>query len=459
MTYGFDEPRERKDLWYWMSLVVTLSHSSGLHHCPERNDNSAAQNRVNRRLWWCVFTRNQLVAFGLRRRARVHYKDRISLLAVPDFECDPLPIELASIWKDCLILREPLLRTELAMLCIEKCKLVVCLSEIMSSQFRSTSMALPLGEGTKTLLVPKETHNANSQSGVFLQRLENWALRLPAVCRYEPVALTSISRSPVLIIHQATLRMLYLTTAGVLHSPQIIPCAPSAASASLALDLAINVNEATQSTLRHLADEILHTGLDLEKKSLVSLLPSISLTAILAATLIHSIDFQTRSTTDLSRSIQQYVDSASILRHLCDNYPVGESALAFLDAASAGNLSWPSHPEPSIATVDILRATTGPDQNAFPNPDDQSDWLDGLSLQSATSAFVANGAEAGGIENNSLPLPPVVTQQFESYSNGLTLIQPDCMSVPNDSGQELFDESNFPLANLDPAEDWLLKNW
>lgn len=60
MTYALEELEERKDIWYWMSIVVTLSHACGLHHSPEMIDGSVAENLLNRRLWWCVFIQNQL---------------------------------------------------------------------------------------------------------------------------------------------------------------------------------------------------------------------------------------------------------------------------------------------------------------------------------------------------------------------------------------------------------------
>jgi hypothetical protein len=273
-----------------------------------------------------------------------------------------------------------MLRRELALLCIENCKLLVCASEMMSSQFKTRIIGLPFGEGTKTMLVPKGP-SSQSLANPYFQRLENWALQMPSVCRYEPVSFGHRSRSPVLIVHQAALRMVYLTYISVLHNPQVMPFPPTAASSFLALEAAKNMQHAQQSALRYVADEILHTGIDLKKKNLIHFLPSSCLTAVSAAALIHLTDIQFSSAEDLGRARQQYLDSASILRNLCEIYPAGEPSLSFLDAVFHETVS--SHrPQDLTSIANPLSTTNQPDDQTPFDLDDHSEWLNDLSLQS-----------------------------------------------------------------------------
>jgi hypothetical protein len=155
MTYGFKELNEQKDTWYWMNIVILLSNTFGLHHCPEKRNNSAIENHLNRRLWWCVYMRNQLLAFGMRRHARVRHKNRIPMLTLSDFECGAMPLQVVECWKDCLMLRDPVQRKQLAGLCIEKCKLTICIAEFMSAQFNTRTVLISPGTRTMLILITK----------------------------------------------------------------------------------------------------------------------------------------------------------------------------------------------------------------------------------------------------------------------------------------------------------------
>jgi hypothetical protein len=334
MTYGFEDPHEQKDMWYWMSIVVTISHTHGLHHCPVREDNSEAENRLNRRLWWCIFMRNQLIAFGMRRKARVRYKeDRIPMLSLSDFECGVMPVRITSTWADCLILQDPIQRKQLAMLCVEKCKLTVCIAEMMSSQFKTRSVSIPLGTGTKSILVPKE----NFSGDIYKRQLDEWANNLPPVCRYDSKSSLSGCESYIMVVHKALLRMLCLIAVGAQRYPHVLPFSPSIGSTSMALGAAKTMQDISKTKLRRTTYEILQIGKDLLNLNLIHLLPPTSVTTMLATMLMQIVDMQSSPTALLTQSLQQFLECVSIMRKLCDSYPIAGPALAFFEDTARMN--------------------------------------------------------------------------------------------------------------------------
>lgn len=331
-------------MWYWMSIVVTLSHTCGLHHCPEMDDNSDSENRLNRRLWWCVYMRNQHVAFGMRRRARIRHKDRIPMLTISDFECDTMPNEIIAIWDNCILLRDPVQRRQLAGLCIEMCKLTVCIAEIMSSQFRTRNLATSGNSSTKTILVPKDMFNINPH----IQKLDGWVQNVPPVYQYNSASSISGFESPIMVVHKAILRMLYLSIVGSLQTPHVLPVSPTVGSICMALGAAKYMGESCKEIVQGISLEILHIAMDMHSLGLVDLLPSTGIIAIMTTTIIQLADIQSSPGTELTESHQQYSQSISILRELCGRFPFAEPGLTFLGTLSSSN----------IANVSTVRGNT-----------------------------------------------------------------------------------------------------
>jgi Fungal specific transcription factor domain len=458
MTYGFDEPDERKDMWYWMSIVVTLSHNCGLHHCPEREDGSEAQNRLNRRLWWCVFMRNQLIAYALRRRARVHYKDRTPMLSLSDFECDELAPEVTAGFKDCTVIQNPALRTQLAMLCIEKCKLAICISDVMSSHFKTRTLTLPFGAGTKSMLVPKHHGPDDSRGDSCMQQLDDWAQGLSSPCKYRPTSSSPMSEHPIVIVHKAVLGMLYLSITGVLHFPQSLPFAPTIASSALALEAAKEMSETTRIKLQHVTDGILDIGRDLQAMDLIRFLPSTSLTPVMMTFLAQLINAHSLSHQFLPTRTQNYLDSATIMRQLCNNYPISEAAVSFLEAASENSNLWPHFSADSVAG-ERFHTETSYQSTAHIRGEDLQDPaapIDLLAQQMDQSIdeFLSDYPTGSAYGNENSPLESLGMDQGAFYFESTETGQFTDVLFP-DGHASSSNNSNPVAGTLQPGDDWL----
>jgi hypothetical protein len=274
---------------------------------------------------------NQLVAFGMRRRARVRYKDRIPMLTVLDFECGPMSSRITEYWKDCLVLRDPIQRKQLAGLCIEKCKLTICIAELMSAHFKTRSLVLPRGEGTMPMLVPKHAADTRNHLLPHQRILDEWTHKLPPMYQYNSATSLSGYESPVMIVHKAVLKMLYLVAVCTLQCPSILPISPAPEILSFALEASKIMNGDSRLTLHQIGGEILQIAMDLQALNLIEDLPSSSLSAVLASMFIFLVAIPSSSDVINTDLCQQLSAGASILRELCVNYPVVEPSLKFFE--------------------------------------------------------------------------------------------------------------------------------
>ncbi|KIX97977.1 uncharacterized protein Z520_06055 [Fonsecaea multimorphosa CBS 102226] len=257
-----------KQTWHWVNVAISLAQTIGLNQDPESLPLPRTKKSLRKRLWWCCFMRDRVIALYLSRPLRIQGEDfDVPLPTVEDMEIDsPSSASLSS--HACCSHRRRLIhlscydrttQVELAEIFISFLKLCIVIGTILSAQYsplRPTSgtrnraarsalsaMLFPVvhsPDSEQTAATPTESTISPLES-----TLKDWYDNLPrSVCFWDPQPSlrrpsmwsdviqdiqpardgqeigTDASRPPSVVIQRAILHMCYYTAVSALHRSQ-----------------------------------------------------------------------------------------------------------------------------------------------------------------------------------------------------------------------------------------------
>lgn len=243
--------------------------------------------------------RDRLVALGMRRPTRIKTEDcDVPMLTIEDFEID---IESdkseAFFWTAERRAREEKdaeRQKQLAVLCIEKAKLCVCISHVLAAQYSvlNTNQGSLTADGstrTTMMLLPKKLEPGCEEVRNCDIELDAWVNDLPSEAVYGTPFVSGAD--PVLILHKALLHLIYKfvtltheshrlkflliadiihsTTVSALHRPQVLPSTPTNPPVKKS-----ELQEISRKKVRQAASEITRLADDLIEFDLVRYLPT-----------------------------------------------------------------------------------------------------------------------------------------------------------------------------------------
>lgn len=328
MTYWYETPDDQKDTWHWMGVSLSLAHTIGLHRDPGNSRMDARRQRMWKRIWWSTYTRDRLIALGMRRPMRVKDDDcDVPMLTLDDFEFHSFPPEVASLVGNSEILQDVKKQRDLAQMFIEKAKLCLCVSHVLSAQYSVLSHKFGGTMETTMMLVPKKSSAETFEVRHCDQELEDWLANLPAEVQYSPSTTSKLPEAEeVLHTHRALLKMVYLTTSSALHRPQVLPAVPYPS-------MDAELQEMSRRKVRFAAVEITSIAQDLHKLDLTRYFPTTGVTVLLPAVIIHLLDIKSSDPGVRMTSLQRFYQCMRILQRLREIYASADFATSFLEAA------------------------------------------------------------------------------------------------------------------------------
>ncbi|KAL6239405.1 hypothetical protein BDW75DRAFT_198898 [Aspergillus navahoensis] len=328
MTYWYETPDDQKDTWHWMGVSLSLAHTIGLHRDPANSRMDVRRQRMWKRIWWSTYTRDRLIALGMRRPMRVKDDDcDVPMLTLDDFEFHPFSPEIVSMVGNSEILQSVAYQRELASMFIEKAKLCLCVSHVLSAQYSVLSHKFGGTMETTMMLVPKKSAAETFEVRRCDQELEDWLAHLPSEIQYSPAAPAKLSEvQEVLHSHRALLKMVYLTTSSALHRPQVLPAVPFPSMDTELQDMSRN-------KVRFAAIEITNIAQDLHSLDLTRYFPTTGVTVLLPAVIIHLLDIKSSDQNVRMTSLQRFYQCMRILQRLREIYASADFATSFLEAA------------------------------------------------------------------------------------------------------------------------------
>ncbi|KAK6529503.1 hypothetical protein TWF281_008676 [Arthrobotrys megalospora] len=338
MTYWYETPDDQKDTWHWMGVAISLSHTVGLHRNPVNSSLSPRRQKLWKRIWWSCFMRDRLVALGMRRPTRIKDEDcDVPMLTLEDFGFSTDRDELSEVLfgGDVEDQRRRRRQRTLALLCIEKAKLCALIGHVLTVQYSVLNTPASKDgviDTTKNLMLlhPKKTDVEVCEVKLCDEQLNDWQRKLTSEAYWRPASSLLEDMDPCILLHRNLLHMVYFTTVSALHRPQVLPSAPAPWPAR---NRAPELQEISRKKVRHAAHEITRLAEELIEYDLVRYLPTVGVTVMLPAVIIHLLDVKSSSAVTRELSLQGFGLCMQVMQGLRENYAAADFATHFLEAA------------------------------------------------------------------------------------------------------------------------------
>ncbi|KAI9371933.1 fungal-specific transcription factor domain-containing protein [Aspergillus egyptiacus] len=444
MTYWYETPDDQKDTWHWMGVSLSLAHTIGLHRDPANSRMDIRRQRMWKRIWWSTYTRDRLIALGMRRPMRVKDDDcDVPMLTLDDFEFHPFSSEIVSMVGNSEVLQSVNHQRQLASMFIEKAKLCLCVSHVLSAQYSVLSHKFGGTMETTMMLVPKKSAAETFEVRRCDQELEDWLAHLPAEIQYSPAAPAKLSEAEeVLHSHRALLKMVYLTTSSALHRPQVLPAVPLPSTDTELQDISRN-------KVRFAAIEITNIAQDLHSLDLTRYFPTTGVTVLLPAVIIHLLDIKSSDPNVRMTSLQRFYQCMRILQRLREIYASADFATSFLEAAIRKAGIQLTVPPTELQTRTMNARTTSSRVNTLtPPPESLAQKIPDLTYPktSSSGARTLSLSEEAQQPFASTP-PPSDGSENGSTNNINPKYHRDAFNIPNLDDPELSLSQLMDLAN------------
>ena len=336
MTYWYETPDDQKDSHHWMGIAVSLSHTIGLHRNPAKSTSmDSSRQRLWKRIWWSTYMRDRLIALGMRRPTRIKNADfDVPMLTVDDFDLQTLPEGPSCIPANSSILRDVEKQRQLAIMCIEKAKLSICISNVLSAQYSvlHNNHGAQNEEGstrTTTMLGAKAPDSEVNEVEACNIELAAWKSGLADEAHYIIPSWKDVDAgNSDLVLNRSLLHLIYYATLSALHRPQVLPSAAMPPRPQQADQL-----DVSRKAVRLAASEITSIANRLYGLDLVRYLPTTGITVLLPAIIIHLLDIKAPDEPTRRQSLQGFCQCMQIMAKLRDIYAAADYSTAFLEAA------------------------------------------------------------------------------------------------------------------------------
>jgi len=328
LTYYYETPDDQKDTWHWMGVATSVAHTIGLHRNPERSNMSEKKTKLWKRIWWSTYMRDRLIALGMRRPTRIKAEDYdVPMLTIDDFDLVAIPDSVSCVPADCTVARDVEKQRQLAVMCIEKAKLCLCISHVLSKQYCVLNNHQGLvNDRTTMMLLPKKLDPETCEVKACDNELEKWLEELPV----EAQRVDTFSGDASVDLNRALLHMVFFTTLSALHRPQVLPSAPSASPSTPG---AYDLLDTSRRNVRRAATAITSLAQMLDNADLVKYLPTTGVTVLLPAIIIHLLDIKAPEEDTRRDSLRGFCQCMQVMGKLRDLYAAADYSTAFLEAA------------------------------------------------------------------------------------------------------------------------------
>jgi hypothetical protein len=332
LTYYYETPDDQKDTWHWMGVATSVAHTIGLHRNPDKTHMDSKRTKLWKRIWWSTYMRDRLIALGMRRPTRIKSEDfDVPMLTLDDFEIAAIPDSVTCVPADCHAARDVGLQRQLAIMCIEKARLCLCISHVLSKQYCVLNNNQGLqNDRTTMMLLPKKLDPETSEVKACDEELQNWVKDLADEAKYSD----DFTGENSLDVNRALLHMVFFTTLSALHRPQVLPSSHGGpASVPVKTNLASDLLDVSRRNVRRAASAITSIAQKLDQADLVKYLPTTGVTVLLPAIIIHLLDIKAPEEDTRRASLRGFCQCMAVMGKLRDLYAAADYSTAFLEAA------------------------------------------------------------------------------------------------------------------------------
>ncbi|PWY77091.1 Zn(II)2Cys6 transcription factor [Aspergillus heteromorphus CBS 117.55] len=327
MTYWSDHQNHpQRDIWDWIGVCNIHAHSIGLNRDPAASTMDTRTKRLRTRIWWSLYSRDRLIAMGLRRPTQVNEgTSNVPMLRLEDFDFEPFHPAVVEMFH-CRQLEDSNHQKRLAIMFMEKAKLCQCIGRVLFAQYTPSQCQFGVSTRTTISLVPRQA--SESELARCSQRLESWLSALPKDAQFIPASRNNFhDGEDVLLLHGAMIRMLYHATTSALYRPWAFT--PSKDRSKSRLDLV----KTAQSKMHDAAVGITHIIQGLNQLNLTRFLPQSGVTVIIPAAVAHLTNSLSGNPATRESSLYNFQRCIQVLQGLKDIYPAADMEVANIEAA------------------------------------------------------------------------------------------------------------------------------
>jgi len=332
LTYYYETPDDQKDTWHWMGVATSVAHTIGLHRNPDKSNLDTKRTKLWKRIWWSTYMRDRLIALGMRRPTRIKSEDfDVPMLTLDDFELTAIPDSITCVPADCRVAKDVDMQRQLAIMCIEKARLCLCISHVLSKQYCVLNNQQGLqNDRTTMMLLPKKLDPETSEVKACDEELQNWVNELKEEAKYSD----DLTGENSLDVNRALLHMVFFTTLSALHRPQVLPSSQGGpASTPAKVNIASDLLDVSRRNVRRAASAITSIAQRLDQADLVKYLPTTGVTVLLPAIIIHLLDIKAPEEDTRRASLRGFCQCMTVMGKLRDLYAAADYSTAFLEAA------------------------------------------------------------------------------------------------------------------------------
>ncbi|EXJ74869.1 uncharacterized protein A1O5_01565 [Cladophialophora psammophila CBS 110553] len=314
--------QDYKDSWYWIGTAIAIAQSLGLHLDLAGQQGHSNERKLKRRLWWCCYVREHIVAMGLGKPCRIS-QFRVPMIGIAD--CDLSAISLSAPYAHVLPadLHNPTKLITLATLLVEKARLCVCIHRIVSTVYGGSSSH---GHG-EWIGAPNSDRPGGSKDIEDCTRdLDLWMAMLPNEAASKLSSHQDQDRS--LIISKVTLQTIYYTAIIAVHRPQAF-----GQKASGTVSKTQTWSHA-RLIVRWAAHQISGAFAYVREQGLLDYLDATAVANIIAAVVVHLQDCSVSDDSIRRQALHDLRHCMVYLRHLQHTYSSAGHALKVLQPAA-----------------------------------------------------------------------------------------------------------------------------
>ena len=138
MTYWDEPPGDLKDTWYWMNIAASYCYRIEMHRQSSCDvaDMTILEQRLRRRVWWCCYMRDRIIALGMRQPPVIEEESfDVPMLVESDFEIEKLAYSNTIEQLELTVLQDVKIQQELVTLCIETAKFCIHMGQILRARY------------------------------------------------------------------------------------------------------------------------------------------------------------------------------------------------------------------------------------------------------------------------------------------------------------------------------------
>lgn len=339
MTYWHESPENPKDSQHWLSVCWSLGVSIGLDCDPSTSPMTPQCQKIWKRLWWCLYTRDTLLALNLRRPLYYGQDDdsQLPLVSLEDFNIGYHSTKIITALGGCDFLLNIQLQRQLAVGFIEKAKISMLIYR-----------ALLVRDHQEKHRCQGSLESSKDPGWEALQGLQAWCEELPVELQYAPLQSGNLDHATKLLhIQRAWIRVIFLATIGTLHRESQ---SPSLQVLSLSGVQYENIIRETSSILQ-----------DLNHLGLVQYLPTTTVALLVPVLARQVLRFKDSTGCIGIEAFERFYQGMRVLGTFGEVYPSAVTVQRFFEGALRSAKQGPNISMPSA----IRNLLTEEEQNEF----------------------------------------------------------------------------------------------